>query len=173
MAQRTPPRVPLGELPLNVRRPDELDAICEEALGLEDEAQPLDASTPPGLSLLNAGGGATPPPSRRDSWSQAQRDRENERRSELRASRPQAERERRRREYSLYEQTPEAREAARDRAQAQRERQREHAARERGAGGLYDEADRLLEHQHRCSGAPISANSMRVAGLALMKRFLG
>ena len=76
-----------------------------------------------------------------------------------RASDPFAERARRQREYERERSTQAGIERHRASARATRTRQQdEDAARATGLTQLYSDADRLLEYQHRCSGAPISAN---------------
>ena len=164
------PRTPLGERPVNV--PVDIghpDATCDDLLGLKDNALVPNRfeSTPPGLSPtpLELREELTPPPSRRASWTQARRDRENEMRQQWRASDPHRERERNQRDYAQRREDPALVEADRERSRAARERTRENDARDSSVAELYAEADRLLERLHRCSGAPITASSMRVAHL--------
>ena len=158
--ESTPWRTPLGELPVDVDRSAELDAICSEVLDGPFDGTQL--CTPPGLTPIPT----TPPLSQ---WARnttpAQRARYSANRRVARAADSYGQRERRRGDWARDSSQPAVLEARRRASEAWRARRHEEAARDPGTAELHEEAEKLLDYQHRCSGAPITANSMRVAAL--------
>jgi hypothetical protein len=161
-----PVRTPLGELQMQ-QMPGAATPAELRQLRNEQQAAPRRAAGPGSRQQESEQLQASSTPL--SSWaarSQESRSAHYESQRRRRASDPFAERARRQREYERERSTQAGIERHRASARATRTRQQdEDAARATGLTQLYSDADRLLEYQHRCSGAPISANSRRVAAL--------